>query len=241
MKTYTLEDLVGRWEDQRAIKNLMGKLANVLILNQEERIYPMFWSNGDDVCLGFNDGYYCGAQAVRGYYDACAERGRLVSRLLQKRFPERLGSLSGEELQGIGPFKVYPITGAIIEVAGDGKTAKGLWSCQGAHNDVEACGPVARWTWGYYCVDFRKEDSGWKIWHMQYLNDVDALCGQSWGKPEKPYPELPEFAPLKEFRYPKYTVQKCLRPYYSPDRPLTPPPACPVPYEHFEDTFSYGL
>lgn len=241
MRTEDLESLVQKWEDQRTIKNLMGKLANVLILNQEERIYPMFWSQREDVCLGLNGGYYVGSNAVKGYYDACVERGRLVAKLLQERFPERLGGMSEEEIQGIGPFKVYPITGAIIEIAGDRQTAKGLWSCQGAHNDVEACGPVARWTWGYYCVDFILETEGWKIWHMQYLNDVDALCGQSWGKPARPYPELPEFAPLKDFHYPEYTVQRCVRPYYSPNRPMTPPPPFPVPYEYFEETFSYGI
>ncbi len=79
-----------------------------------------------------------------------------------------------------------PLYSPLIEVAGDGQTAKGLWSCLGAHNEVGGAGPVANWTWGYFAADFVKEGDGWKIWHLQYLNDVDCICGQSWGKPQQP-------------------------------------------------------
>ena len=34
-KTYSTEELVSRWEDQRYMKNLMGKYANCMILNKE--------------------------------------------------------------------------------------------------------------------------------------------------------------------------------------------------------------
>ncbi len=237
---YTTEELTRRWEDQRYIKNLMGKYANCVILNREDDVFRLFWSTGEDVSLGFNDGWYIGKDAVKGYYGACTERNALVASILQKRFPERLGGKTAEDIRGIGPFKVKPMACPIIEIAGDGKTAKGLWYCQGAYNEVESCGPVAHWTWGYFAVDFIREADGWKIWHMQYLNDVDSLCGQSWGKPQKPYPELPEFAPLKDFRYPPYTRKETLREYYSPRRPLTEAPKIPEPYRTFADTFSYG-
>ena len=237
---YTTEQLVQRWEDQRAIKNLMGKYANVVLLNREQEIFSRFWSE-DGPTLAFNDGVYRGAAAVRAYYDACRDRNALVASLLQKRFPERLGGLSEEEIYGIGPFKVMPLYCPIIEVAGDGKTAKGLWFCQGAKNDVESCGPRARWTLGWFAVDFLREAEEWKIWHMQYVNDVDGTCGQSWGREAAAYPELPEFAPLAEFVWPAYTEEKTVRPYYSPDRPITEAPAIPEPYETFADTFSYAV
>ncbi len=238
---YTTEQLVTRWEDQRAIKNLMGKYANLVLLNREGEIYDRFWSVAQDTCLGFNDGYYAGAEAVAAYYQAEAERNMLVAKTLQARFPEQLGGQSDEELYGVGPFKVKPLYNPVIEIAEDGATAKGLWSCQGAYNLVGSSGPVANWTWGYFAVDFVKEADGWKIWHMLYVNDVDCICGQSWGKPQQPYPELPEFAALGEFRYPEYTVRKTVRALYHPERPVTPVPEIPVPYQTFADTFSYGI
>lgn len=241
MILYTTEQLVVRWEDQRAIKNLMGKYANCVILNREQDIYGLFWSKQEDVTLMFNDGAYTGAEAVKAYYAACHDRNALVAKLMQARFPEVLGGKSDEEIYGVGPFKVKPMACPVIEVAGDGKTAKGLWFCQGAYNEVETCGPVAHWTWGYFAADFVKGEDGWKIWHLQYLNDVDCICGQSWAGEQVKYPDLPEFAPLGEFKYPEYSVKKEFRALYSADRPVTECPEIPQPYETFAETFSYGV
>ena len=43
-KTYSTEELVSRWEDQRYMKNLMGKYANCMILNKEHEMFERFWS-----------------------------------------------------------------------------------------------------------------------------------------------------------------------------------------------------
>ena len=56
---------------------------------------------------------------------------------------------------------------------------------------------MANWTWGYFAVDFIRENDGWKIWHMQYVNDVDCICGQSWGRASSLIPScrsLPRWA-----------------------------------------------
>jgi hypothetical protein len=238
---FSTEQLVERWEAQRAIKNLMGKYANCVILNREQDIFSLFWSKTrTDLSLGFNEGSYRGAEAVHGYYDSVYKRNKLVASLLQQRFPDVLGSMSEEDIYGIGPFKVKPLACPVIEIAADGKTAKGLWYCQGAYNDVETCGPVAHWTWGYFAADFIREGDDFLLWHLLYLNDVDCLCGQSWGKEPRPLPELPEFAPLADFHSPAFTESKSLRDLYTPKRPLVSAPQFPVPYDTFSRTFSYG-
>lgn len=239
---FSTEELISRWEDQREIKNLMGKYANCVILNREGEVFASFWAAGDeDVCLAFNDGYYKGSSAVSGYYTACRDRNALVASLLKKRFPEKLGGMSDDEIYGIGPFKVKPMACPVIELAEDGQSAKGLWYCQGAYNDVEAGGPVAHWTWGFFAVDFLRQNGEWKILHLSHVNDVDSICGQSWGRPQTPYPPLPEFAPLGDFKYPEYTKTVTIREAYSPDRPLIPAPELPVPYRTLSETFSYGF
>ncbi len=236
----TTELLVERWEDQRTIKNLMGKYVNCLLLNRQGEIFDAFWSRRADVSLSFNDGSYIGPAAVEGYYAAVVERNRLSARLLAQRLPEKLGGKSEEALYGIGPFQVKPLTAPVIEVAEDGETAKGLWFCLGCSAEVTSRGPEANWTWGYFAGDFVYENDDWKIWHLQYLNDVDSLCGQSWGRDVVPYPELPEFAPLRDFAYPPYTVPENIRDLYRVDRPLTAAPRIPEPYDTFRNTFSYG-
>lgn len=237
---HTVEFLVERWEDQRTVKNLMGKYVNSLLLNRQKEIFSRFWSKRADVCLTFNDGSYVGPEAVAGYFAAVVERNKLSAKLLQQRLPEKLGGKSEEEIYGIGPFHVKPLTAPVIEVAEDGETAKGLWFCLGCDAEVTAAGPEASWTWGYFAGDFVYEDDDWRIWHLQYLNDVDSLCGQSWGRAVTPYPPLPEFAPLGEFTLPAYTVAREFRALYTPQRAHTEAPRIPEPYDTFANTFSYG-
>ena len=98
MAAFTTEQLTQRWEDQRALKNLMGKYANCIILNREQDIFDLFWSTEEDISLSFNDGGYVGVEAVKAYYQACRDRNQQVALLMQKRFPEQLGGLRDEEV-----------------------------------------------------------------------------------------------------------------------------------------------
>ncbi len=243
---FSTEQLVDRWEDQRDIKNLMGKYMNYLIMNMDGQVFDDLWAQErNDVCLGFNDGWYVGAGAVSGYYEAYAKRHALVAEVMQKKFPkpspEGLGDKSPEDIYGIGTFRSYPIIDPVIKIAVDGKTAKGLWYCQGSHALVTEAGPTSSWTWGYYAADFVRENDNWKLWHLQATNDVECRCGTSWGMPAEPLPELPEFAALKEFKMPPYTTAAVVRMPYTPTRPLVPAPAMPEDYTTFADTFSYGI
>ena len=238
----SLEVQISRWEDQREIKNLMGIYANHIIMNMDADVFAALWSQtAKDVCYGDNNGWYVGPDAVKGYYQAVHDRNVLVAQLLQKKFPDEIGDKSPEEIFGIGTFRDYPISSPVIEVAEDRKTAKGLWYCWGSHAEITTAGPISYWTWGFFAADFVMENGAWKIWHLQFTNDVDARCGTNWGKPTETLPELPEFAPLKDFTMPAYSVPKENRAMYSASRPLTPSPEIPVPYATFAETFSYGI
>lgn len=70
---------------------------------------------------------------------------------------------------------------------------------------------------------------------------MDARCGTNWGQPAQPLSELPEFAPLKDFTMPAYSMARPNRVQYSGRRPLTGSPRIPEPYHTFADTFSYGV
>lgn len=243
MKTngYTIEALTSKWEDLREIKNLMGKYSMSVVLMRHRTIFKDFWSAREDVCLGFNHGYYKGGEAVREYYRSYGDSIMKTSGYMQKLFPAELGKLSEEELFGTGRFEMKPLTSPVIALSGDGETAKGLWCCLGAESGVDERGPLSSWTWGYCAVDFVREADGWKIWHLQALEDVKFLGGQSWGKVEEVYPPLPEFAELGDFKLPAPNVPRTVRARYGADRPLTPPPRIPEPYETFKKTFSYGV
>ena len=62
---------------------------------------------------------------------------------------------------------LHPTTTPYIEVAGDGKTAKGVWISPGIiTGKVGATGTLkAIWAWGSMGVDFVKEDGQWRFCH----------------------------------------------------------------------------
>lgn len=241
MKAYTSMQLLEQLESRREIRNIMGRISHDYSVKQEASVYERYFAKREDVTLGLNNGFYVGAAAVKGYYDALGEEIRLSSELIQKKFPAELGDKTAEEVYGVGMMTYLPFESQIIEIAEDGQTAKGLWNVRGSYCKLTGCGPISYWTFGWAAVDFVVEDGEWKIWHMQLLYSVDSQCGSKlYGEP-KQYEKLPEFAAIDELKLPEPTVAKTLMEHYSPDRPFTKSPAAPVAYATFADTFSYGV
>jgi hypothetical protein len=231
---------IGRWEDRRQLKNLMGKYANLLILNRDDEIYSTLWSESRvDTAFGVNEGWYAGAESVKGYYAARYAKNKAVADLLAKRFADKLEGKSGDELYGIGVFRSMPVSCPVIKIASDGRTAKGLWMCYGGSADLYPYGPSARWIWSYYAVDFIREDGGWKIWHMKWIEELTARCGENWGRPKADPPTLPEFAEISGFTAPEPDIKETLYTAWSPTRP---PHSMEIPkdYERFSAADAYA-
>jgi hypothetical protein len=102
-----------------------------------------------------------------------------------KNMPENLG-IGGE-------WASHTQSTAIIVVADDGKTAKGIWESPGLHFTAQVRdGKITKsgsWFWEKYGADFVKEDGKWKIWHisMYYENtppgwDADTNSYQAGGR-----------------------------------------------------------
>ena len=236
-----MEDALNRFEDKREIKNLMGKYVQSLTIRRDAYLWNDFWSKRrEDVSLGLNEGWYVGPAAIQGYYNARKDYYTRSSRLMQKLFPDKLGDKCDEELYGVGVFEQKPLQSGLICVAGDRKTAKGLWICNGNFADIGPAGPSASWIWGYFAADFVYEGEQWMLWHLLYLEDIHSRCGQNWAAPQAALPERPEFTGLRDRGIPAPTVKRVLRMHYSPDRPFTHTPLVPMPYETFAETFSYG-
>ena len=235
----TTEQLAERFLDLRQIQNLMGKYMFSLMICREQTVYRDFWTRSmSDPALGFNNGWYRGEEAITGYYSAVAARTAKASGVIRDVFPEKLGALSEEELYGTGRMNLRPLTNPIVEIAGDGKTAKGFWQVMGVDNEITDRGPLSTLRWGYVGADFVLEDDEWRIWHLLMVDDIAAPVGSDWAAPAE-YPVLPAFAALQGEDLPAPTEPAELFPRYSPDRPFTPPIPAPVPYETITDTFRY--
>ena len=106
------------------------------------------------------------------------QRNELTNRLLRACFPKKVKDKTEEETYGIGTMNYYPLDTPVIEIAEDGKTAKGIWALRNTYSLLTAGGPEAYWQWAWVAADFIKEQDDRKIWHLQYLNDVHGKSGQ---------------------------------------------------------------
>jgi hypothetical protein len=239
---FNTEELVGRFEDRRDVKNLAGKYVMSLLLKKEPTILEDLWSAREDISLGVNQGYYAGRQALADYYASIDAATKKKAQVLKKVFPEDLGEYSDEKLYGRGPMEIRSLDNAIIEIADDGATAKGFFYVFGLVTNISERGAVSNWVMGSICFDFIRENDQWKIWHVLYLEDVDTPAGQKWGDPKAidAYPPMPEFADMKGTVLAQPNKPAALRELYSGSRPFTKLPKVPEPYDTFENTFSYG-
>jgi len=90
----------------------------------------------------------------------------------------------------VGSMGIHLNTTPIIVVAGDGKTAKGIWYSPGpilsftgqkdADGNDLASGMMFMEKYG---VDFVKENGEWKIWHIQMFYDYVFSIPGDWSKP----------------------------------------------------------
>lgn len=242
MTNLQIEHLVERWEDRRDVKNQLGKFVHYLLLKQEAKLFDDLWSTREDVAYGTNEGWYVGPEAIRGYYGWFPGYTAKVAACLKAKFPDKLEGKTDEEIFGIGLMELKSISNYVIEVAEDGETAKAFCCVFGYNTTVDQRGPISNWILGTVVADFVYENDQWKIWHMQYLEDINKPAGSDWGaKEEKAFPELSEFAELKGLTPPAPNKPCVLRQRYTGSRSATPLPKLPVPYTTFAETFSYGI
>jgi len=133
---------------------------------------------------------------------------------------------------------IHPTSTPVIEVAGDGKTAKGVWLGTGfvGQVNVKTKKPECVWEWDRYGVDFVKEDGKWKFWHFH----IYSLFTAGWNDPWENQFKKKESGP--GMRYPEGTQPDGpgVDEYpYEPGVALKLIPELPEPYETWDQTFSY--
>lgn len=98
-----------------------------------------------------------------------------------------------------GKLIMHYVTTPMIEIAGDGQTAKGLWIVNGIESglvDPEHAKNMPAWmfekelvngkkVWMHnvylkYGIDFIKQDGEWKIWHFHCFEVARAPYGMGW-------------------------------------------------------------
>jgi hypothetical protein len=117
---------------------------------------------------------YCTSH-LESQKQALAELSKKIPSI--KNVPENIGAG--------GEYVMHTQETPVIEVAGDGKTAKGIWYSIGlaVRGSVGTDGKTTigtGWMWEKYAADFAYENGEWKIWHL--INIMDQGPAESGGQ-----------------------------------------------------------
>lgn len=210
-----------RLQSVNAIQNMISTTSYMFAIGEYSTIYSFFADREDISAEIVGWSRQTGHEAVRALLvDTWETYAAESSRRLAQTFPEDK-SIEGRN----GLLDLRALASPIIEVAGDGQTAKGLWLIPGTQTFVPegAQLPRAHWVWTKLAVDMIRENGRWRIWHLLSAPVLSASYNQSWVEGnlagEKNCPTLTNA--------------------YNARGTYPHPPAPPKPYNTFSETFSY--
>ncbi|MFK0154718.1 nuclear transport factor 2 family protein [Streptomyces sp. NPDC090493] len=246
MSTETLEEKVARLEravarahDVTAIQNLIGLDTYLYEARRHEERFELLARKTPGVTVEIGG---------RGVFEGLESARRTIVDI-EREFERK----HGEGMRRTYPDVEFPSRAAgfletqlvgtpVIEVAGDGETAKGMWiALMATGKTYEQVGPpVARWVWWKIAADFVKEDGDWRIWH--YLKNPLFMSAyhESW------IDRVLKSPPMDAKGIMAFHETTADRPYTEQYRPysitLEPDliPRPPAPYETFDADDSYA-
>jgi hypothetical protein len=116
-----------------------------------------------------------GIAGVKKYYGEGHQKDKETALAeVAKLYPNEIKNT--KEYIGVGAeFAMHTQTTPIIIIAGDGKTAKGIWYSPGiglsAHIQGSTVSYGGTFFWEKYGADFMCENGVWKLWHCQMFYD----------------------------------------------------------------------
>ncbi|WP_406482319.1 nuclear transport factor 2 family protein [Streptomyces sp. NBC_01615] len=233
----TAEQKIQKVLDIHEVQNVMSRHAYYHGLGKNAEELEAIWvKETPEPTFAQNQGYYVGYESIAYYY---GELNRIMQRanlkLLRQHYPELAES---DDNLGAGNLIMHPLTTPIIEIAGDGETAKGMWYSPGQVTEVMPPDykPVANWIWEKYGVDLVREGGHWKIWHMHVYTDFFTPVGASWADRTADAP-MGVGGPAVEL--PRPDVEEETYKVYSHTQLPQDLPRMPEPYRTFSETFSY--
>lgn len=166
---------IERLEAAQAVQNVMSTYEYLHSAYRNGDI-PELFADVEDLLIEMPAGIWRGRDAAYRCFGVTFEK--------ELTKPDR----SGELVE-------HTLTTPIIEVAGDGQTAKAVWNSPGHETHrffwVEGSPRYEFWYWCTYAVDFLKTDDGWKIWHLHVYQTWASEVGKRVFDPDAAPPEPP--------------------------------------------------
>lgn len=235
---YSDDELIRRVWDVEEIKKLVYKRGIYIANEWREKELDELWVRGGDArrtaCFGRNTGWYVGMEAIRGYY---------VDKHLADRRAQFAAIAAADPSLADAPGNLYmgclsshPASTGLVELAGDGNTAKGMFYSIAQETTALPSGTAqALWMPEKLAFDFLREDGAWKIWHLVIANDLTGEAGEDYSK-GSPYIDYATDPVALEFGTP--TIPRIIHDATFNWWDNYPP--MPEPYETFTDDISYG-
>lgn len=233
----SLEESVRKLLDIHEIQNLMATNLYRFEAGKYEDQLALFAQKTPGVTVEFaNWGIFEGLGGARKIIvDAWKDFEQGHGAGMKRQFPE-LNDIRA------GLLDLCALASPVIEVAGDGQTAKGLWLAPGIQTEYgEGSGlPEAHWAWLKFAIDFVKEDGKWRFWHYHVCPCFRTPFHKSWVESS-----IEMEARMASGQMPPAPAQRI------PDRPTSfihaysyrkgpaYEPKPPQPYQTFAETFSY--
>ena len=173
---------ISRMEAEIDVMNLASEFVLRVKGGEFERAWSCFALETPGVCAEISGiGVYEGAGALKAYW------------------VDYLTKIAGGE----GCFKMHHLCTPVVEVAGDGQTARGMWLSMGMEalkrEDLgeEYPDPLSIWAFGTWCMEFVRENGVWKIWHLQIFDEIQTMYEKSWSESAvDPVPADPALPPV---------------------------------------------
>jgi len=178
---------VQRLSDLHQIQNIMSRHAWYYSSGQHAReLNELFAMNEPDVSWGNGREWWVGRELLTNYYVTYFDEFRLRDlKEFAASHPEV--DVTPENL-GAGSSMFHTNSTPVIEVAEDGKTAKGIWYSIGQVTQTPGGKQTPVHMWERYGVDFINIDGEWKIWHFLVITDWAAGPGESWAADQQKNP-----------------------------------------------------
>lgn len=201
-----------RMEDVNEIQNLMSKERYLFEAGRYEERWDLVAKKTPGVTVEIGArGVFKGAQGARKtMVDYQNNVVRLHAAEMRRVFPD---TQFPSDIAGMVDSSL--LGSSVIEVAGDGKTAKGVWVALmvAAATTTNDGPPKGHWVWWKIGADLVKEDGHWKLWHFQMNPMFGAFSSPNWAEE---YLKTPDLKKMREKMH-----QNGEEPWSIPDAPTT--------------------
>lgn len=246
-RVFTDEERIQRVWDVLEIKNVMARHVYYHAFSLHRQEMEELWVQDPELrktaSFGQSWGFQLGYDTIWKNYVTMNDEGLAQRKAAQKKWDP---SIPDDDAYGMtGGAGMHTLTTPIVEIAGDGKTAQGMWYTPGQltftefDDDGSELESNCMWMFEKYAMDFVKEDGEWKIWHLFVGSDFACGVGEDFtkqrqfGVDEGLGEGEDDMGGMKmDITYP-ITAYDCTLNW-----PAWPP--LPKPYDTFAETVSYG-